>query len=181
MGNFQSLYDFIDRAIKSRKYPENTGMSLKSALKLFEAELNEEENNSVDEFSKHLEQIYQSVFSKNKNFSAASLATYKSRVGKVLADYKKYGMDPIKMVSWLPKIIKRSKKQSMSENKNSLAGISIFHTFDFTGGVKLLIPKTVKATEAIMDGALKQIKIELKKFSDEYCEEEEMQEADLKQ
>lgn len=183
MRKFKDLYDFIDRAVKSRKYPDNTGMAFKTALKLFETELKEEERNSIDEFSKNVEQIYQGVFSKNKNFSAGSLATYKSRIIKILSDYEKYGVDPTKMANWSPKVIKRSKKQDMfvgTEKNSSIGDSSLFHIFDFNGGVKLFIPKTVKATEAIMDGELKQIKVELKKFSDGYCEEE-TQEINLKQ
>ncbi|MDP3800230.1 MAG: hypothetical protein Q8Q90_02285 [bacterium] len=182
MKKFQDLYDFIDRAIKSRKYPDNTGMSLKTALKLFEVELNDEERSSIGEFKKNLEQIYQNVFSKNKNFTASSLATYKSRVLKVLADYEKYGVELTKMANWFPKVIIRSKKQSdhtSSNNRriNSNSSIEIdgsFHSFDFTGGVKLLIPKTKEFTEAIMDGGLKQIKIELKSFSDKYFKKEDL-------
>src|SRR3989344_23344 len=122
MKKIQDLYDFIDRAIKSRKYPKNTGMALKSALKLFEAGLNEEERGSIDEFKKNLEQIYQSVFSKHKDFSAASLATYKSRVIKALSDYEKYGIDPTKMANWSPKIIRRSKKQDISPDTGKRIG-----------------------------------------------------------
>ena len=167
---FEVLYDFINRAVKSRKYVESNASGLRVALKLFEAELNEEELNSLDVFKKNIEQIYQNVFSKNKNFSAGSLATYKSRILKVLADYEKYGLDATKMANWSPKIVTRTKKISNTngdfkektsipaENSNS------FHIFEFKG-VKLLISKTSKTTEAIMDGELKSIKEELKDFS----------------
>lgn len=47
-----------------------------------------------------------------------------------------------------------------------------FHVFDFTGGMKLLIPMRQKTTEAIMDGALKDIKTALKEFAETYCCEE---------
>lgn len=189
MKKIQDLYEFIDRAVKSRKYPDNTGMALKTALKLFEAVLNEDERNSIDVFSKNIEQIYQNVFSKNKDFSASSLATYKSRVTKVLSDYEKYGVDPTKMAGWSPKIVIRSKKQSMttksnkpSENTFDFSGENnSYHTFDFSGGMKLLVPKTNKATEAIMDGELRQIKIELKKFSDTYCEKVKLLESNDKE
>ena len=170
MQKIQVLYDFIERAIKSRKYPENTGMALKTALKLFETELNEEERNSIDEFRKNINQIYQSVYSKNKNFSAGSLAVYKSRVIRVINDYEKYGIDPIKMSNWSPKVISRSKKTSTDssgskENKDVATDTNnSFHSFEF-GGVKLLVPKTPKTTEAIMDGELKGIKVELKDFA----------------
>lgn len=173
MAKFNELYDFIDRAIKSRKYPENTGMSLKAALKLFDKELNDEEHASVDEFRKNINQIYQNVFTKSKDFTAASLATYKSRVIKVLNDYERYGVDPTKMANWSPKIVVHSKKQApfteekrQSTREDSVGNMDSCHSFDFAGGVKLLIPKTKKFTEAIMDGGLKDIKTKLNEFSE---------------
>ncbi|OHA84094.1 MAG: hypothetical protein A2937_02770 [Candidatus Yonathbacteria bacterium RIFCSPLOWO2_01_FULL_47_33b] len=187
MKKIQDLYEFIDRAVKSRKYPDNTGMALKTALKLFEAVLNEEERNSIDVFSKNIEQIYQNVFSKNKNFSASSLATYKSRVTKVLSDYEKYGVDPTKMANWSPKVISRSKKIStnvaVSKDKTGFSAEidNSAHNFEFKfgGGVKLLIPKTPETNDAVMDGELKDIKVALKDFSEKYCKEkEELNEAE---
>lgn len=111
MKKIQDIYDFIDRAERSRKYPPNTAGGIRAALKLFDAELNDEERSSLDKFEENLEQIYQMVFSRNKNFSASSLATYKSRVQKVLSDYRKYGIDPTKMNGWSPKIVSRQRKE----------------------------------------------------------------------
>ena len=72
--NIPALYDFIERAVKSRKYPENTAQGLKAALKLFDAVLNDEERQSLDTFKQNLEQIYHSVSSKNgKDFNASTL------------------------------------------------------------------------------------------------------------
>lgn len=112
------LYDFLDRAVKSKKYPENTAISLKTALKLFEKELSEEEHNSIDEFKKNINHVYSRVFSKNKNFSAGSLVTYKSRVLKIINDYQKYGIDPTKMANWSPKITIRSKRKLSSTKED---------------------------------------------------------------
>lgn len=132
MNNFKELYDFIDRAVKSRKYPESTAQTLRAALKLYEAQLNEEESNSIDKFKENFEPITSTVFSKNANkFSASSLATYRSRTQKVLADFERYG-DPQKMNSWSPKIIKpvvRGKKvnseQSTGDNQSNMIEASI--------------------------------------------------------
>lgn len=175
--NLKDVYEFIDRAIKSRKYPENTGNSLKTALNLFEKELNDEEKESVEEFKKNLDAVYQSVFSKNKNFTAASLATYKSRVVKVLGDFEKYGVDLTKMTHWSPKVITRAKRQVITDSKKNISRGSqgyerfdvpgeSFHSFEFSGGIRLVIPKTAKFTDAIMDGGLKDIKTELKEFAE---------------
>ena len=111
MKNFNSLYEFLDRAVKSRKYPPNTVLGLKTALKLFELELHEEEKSSIKKFKENLEQIYQNVCTKNgKKFSSDSLYTYKLRVTRVLNDYEKYGEDATKMAGWSPKLIIRQKK-----------------------------------------------------------------------
>lgn len=179
MKKFQELYEFIDRAVKSRKYPDNSGMAFKTALRLFEADLKEEERNSIAEFSKNIDQIYQSVASKNKNFSASSLATYKSRISKVLTDYEKYGVDPTKMANWSVKVITRSKKvptitNDLKDKISVIDGVdNSAHIFDFAGGVKLIIPRTARATDALFDGELKNIKFELRDFSERYCKEEE--------
>jgi hypothetical protein len=118
--NFQDLFEFIDRAVKSRKYPENTARGLKASLKLFEPVLNEEELQSLDVFEKNLDQIYHSVTLKNgKNFNASSLAVYKSRIIKIINDYKKYGLDPTKMASWTPKTITRSSRKKDSSSSPS--------------------------------------------------------------
>src|SRR5688572_12350319 len=108
-----ALHDFINSAVKSRKYPESTAQTLRAAVKLYEQELNEEEQKSVELFRKNLEQIANAVFNKNKlRFSAGSLATYKSRVIKVINDYEKYGTDPSKMAAWNPRVVVRAKKAS---------------------------------------------------------------------
>lgn len=97
----QALREFIVAAQKSRKYPDNTAGALKSALRLFETELTDEERESLDTFKDHLDQIYQSVYNKYKSkMSAASLQTYRRRIDVLLSDYEKYGIDPSKMASW---------------------------------------------------------------------------------
>lgn len=121
MTKFQELYDFVDRAKRNRKYPETTAHSLRAALKLYDAALNEEEKDSLDKVKGDFEQITRSVFNKNaEKFTASSLTTYKSRVQKVFADYEKYG-DPTKMNNWTPKVIHRIKK---TERRTSTSGAS---------------------------------------------------------
>lgn len=112
MATINDLYDFIETATRNRKYPPSTAQGLRAAVKLFDGELNEDERNSIDKVKDNLEQIYQGVFAKNKNFTAASLATYKSRMLKVINDYEKYGTDPTKMTNWNPKVIVRAKRSS---------------------------------------------------------------------
>lgn len=122
MAKFNDLYEFIDRAVKNRKYAQNTAFGLKAALKLFEAEINEDERNSVDKFEENLNQIYHTVSSKNKNVAASSLVSYKSRINRILEHYKKYGVDPTKMSNWTVKpIAVRQKKQESSSDKSALS------------------------------------------------------------
>lgn len=165
MTKFQDLYEFVDIAARNRKYPESTAQALKAALKLYSAELNDEESENIDKFKENFEQIVQSVFSKNKsNFTTTSLATYKSRVQKVLTDFERYS-DPIKMNSWSPKVITRSKKKvsqaSASDSddnfvdaKNSSVTENNVHKIELAlrPGVKMLliVPRDLKELEAKM-------------------------------
>lgn len=114
MPSIKDLNDFIDKAERSRKYPTSSAQGLKAAVKLFDTELNDEERASLDLFEQNIDQIYQSVFNKNKNLTVSSLATYKSRVLKAISDYKKYGTDATKMSNWQPKVVTRAKR---SESK----------------------------------------------------------------
>src|SRR3989344_2230656 len=97
----QSLIEFTFAAEKSRKYPSNTAGAMRSALRLFERDMTDEEKESIDTFKNHIDQISQSVFNKNKSkMSATSLETYKRRLDSLINDYEKYGTEPSKMASW---------------------------------------------------------------------------------
>lgn len=100
MNEFTNLYNFIDIAKGNRKYPENTANNLKSALKIFEKELNPEELKSISMVEDSIEEIFRSVAIANKNKSIISLNTYKARLLKVINDYKRYGADPSKIQKW---------------------------------------------------------------------------------
>ena len=112
MNKFSDLYEFIDFAKGNRKYPENTANGLKSALKIFEKELNRDELNSVDLVEDNIEEIFINVVSKNKNKNIGSLNTYKARVLKVINDYQKYGINPSKIQGWSTKINKATSHKS---------------------------------------------------------------------
>lgn len=118
----QSLIEFINAAEKSRIYPANTAGALRSALRLYEPELTDEEKESVDTLRDHLEQISQSVFNKNKSkMSVASLETYKRRIRTLLGDYEKYGTDPSKMASWSRKPRIRRSNMTLGANQQRTA------------------------------------------------------------
>jgi hypothetical protein len=120
MHNIAYLYEFIDRAVRNRNYPQNTALGLKAALKRFEAEANEEERSSVEKFKDHLEQIYREVVLKNKDFNAESLRVYKSRVTRVINDFERYGIDPTKMANWTVKVPVRDKTISSRKSKEKM-------------------------------------------------------------
>jgi len=114
----KELLDFIETAERNRKYPSGTAAGRRSALRLFETELNEEEKESLDTLKKNIEQIYQNVFNKNKsNMSAKSLVTYKLRLLSLIKDFEKYGQDPTKLSSWNRPVRKYKKKDAEKENK----------------------------------------------------------------
>lgn len=165
---FSELRGFVERAIKNRKYPESTGRALIAALKLFERELNEDEAASIDVFRDNFEQIYRNLFTKNPSLNASSLATYKSRVSKVLEDYAKYGTDLTKIASWTPKIqqpraAKKTAKNEQPETTKSTADDSTetpstssinIHRIELAlrpnSKFVLLVPKDITLTEATM-------------------------------
>ncbi len=116
-----ALKDFITVAQKSRKYNPNSAAGLRTALRLFEKELNEEEKNSLQLFQENLEQIYQQVLNKNlSSYTAESLDVYKKRIARLLRDYGEYGIDPTKMAAWNPKVrrMKREKKAVVQDDWN---------------------------------------------------------------
>ena len=104
MEKFNNIYTFIDFAKGNRKYPANTANNLKSALKIFEKVLTDDELNSISLLEDRIEEIFISVINSNKNKSIGSLNTYKARVLRVLKDYKKYGANPAKIQNWQTKI-----------------------------------------------------------------------------
>ena len=104
MENFNNLYHFIDIAKANRKYPDNTANNLKSALKIFEKELNADESKSINMIESSIEEIFRDVAIANKDKSILSLNTYKARLLKVINDYKKYGADPAKIQKWMPRL-----------------------------------------------------------------------------
>lgn len=106
MNKYQDLYEFIEVAKNNRKYAENTANGLKSALKIFEKELNLDEINSVDLVEDNIEEIFINAVSNNKDKGIGSLNTYKARLLKVINDYQKYGIDPSKMQGWATKLNK---------------------------------------------------------------------------
>src|SRR5579862_4026107 len=157
-NSINTLIDFVNSAERSRKYPPNTANAIKNALRLFEAELNEEEGASIDTFAGHLEQIYHGVFEKNKNrMSVGSLATYKTRINKVLADYRNYGSDPTKFNSWSPVIKARTLRKkapttppvsSVGEDDSkvgSASNSSLAHPRTLPSGIVVIFPKNMDA------------------------------------
>lgn len=163
MNKFQELYSFIKSAVKNHKYAENTAMGHRAALKLFEFQLNENEKDSVALVKKNIEGISSKVFMQNqKRITAQSLNTYKLRVVKVIEDYEKYGINPVKMDSWVSR--RRNVTQTadragtkdahkemgdtvMSMPRN-LPGSSNTIDLAIRPGIVISIPKDISMTEA---------------------------------
>jgi len=174
MKSIKELYEFIEVATRNRKYPASTAQGLRAAVKLFDSELNDDERDSIDKVKANLDQIYQSVFAKNKNFTAASLATYRSRLLKVINDYEKYGTDPTKMANWNPKVVVRAPKKpkeatgsasaqnESAQNVDTSVGMGVIpanmHRLELAlrPGVKfvVIVPQDLKKTEAVTLNAL---------------------------
>lgn len=119
----QTLSEFIESAVKSRKYPANTAAGRRSALNLFEAEFNETEKESIEEVKQNLNQIYNNVFNKNKSkMTAGTLETYKNRFKALLNDYEEYGTDPAKMASWnrpIREVSPKPREEKSNQSKES--------------------------------------------------------------
>lgn len=118
MAKVKDLYDFIDRAARSHKYPDATAWNLKNAIKKFEPILTEEESGSIQRFKENLDPLIQKLFSRDKNISASSLTTYKSRAAKAIADFEKYGSDATKMSNWTVKTVIRARREKKTSEHN---------------------------------------------------------------
>jgi len=160
MDKFINLYDFIDFARANRKYPQNTANNLKSALKIFEKELNLEELKSIDMVKESIEEIFRSLVMAHKDKSIISLNTYKARLIKVIKDYKKYGVEPGKMQNWTvkekkstPLLIKKDKSDKKNINLSKLIYGPVENAHKITlslgsGSAQILIPKDISAKDA---------------------------------
>ncbi|MCX6723429.1 MAG: hypothetical protein NT094_05230 [Candidatus Staskawiczbacteria bacterium] len=157
---FIDLYNFIDFAKANRKYADNTANNLKSALKIFEKELNKEELKSIDMVEDSIGEIFRSLVIANKDKSIVSLNTYKARLLKVIKDYKKYGADPSKIQHWVAKIREPAplliKKDKPDKKKIILSNpintpVDNLHKIDLSfdcGRVEISIPKKIDTKEA---------------------------------
>lgn len=123
MNTLSDLYNFIDIAKNNRKYPNSIANNLKSALKIFEKELNPHEVNSTELMELNIEEIFINLVAHNKDKSIGSLNTYKARYLKLIKDYKRYGTDPSKIQSWSVKprkstpLLNKKDKQDNNQDK----------------------------------------------------------------
>ena len=160
MNTLNDLYNFIDFAKANRKYPDSTANNLKSALKIFEKELNAEELKSISMVEDSIGEIFRSLVIANKNKSIVSLNTYKARLLKVIKDYKKYGAEPGKIQHWIAKTRKSEplliKNDKQDKNKINLSNpintpVENCHKIDLffdCGKAQILIPKGLTAKDA---------------------------------
>lgn len=64
-----------------------------------------------------------------------------------------------------------TENETPSESVKEIVSMERYHEFVFKGGVRLVIPKSESVDEAILDGALKDLRSEIKVFSEKYCSE----------
>ena len=168
--NIDSLYDFINAAEKSRKYAPNSAAGLRSALRLFQKELNEEEKSSTSLFRQNFNQIYQQVVNKNiSSYNASSLDVYRKRILRLLSDYEKYGIDPTKLSTWTPKVrmvIRDTTKLKKQPPIQKAMRYEVLTTRDQDyeipfGSITLVIPNTEKAKTALLEGKFKDVAVKL--------------------
>ena len=157
---FTSLYDFVDFARANRKYPDSTANNLKSALKIFEKELNAEEIKSIHMVEDSIGEIFRSLVIAHKDKSIVSLNTYKARLLKVIKDYKKYGVDPAKMQRWVTKekkstgvLIKKDKPDTKKITLSNVIheGVDNCHKISLcltSGYAEISIPKNISTQDA---------------------------------
>jgi site-specific recombinase XerD len=165
MNKFIDLYNFIEFAKANRKYADNTANNLKSALKIFEKELNKEELKSIDMVEDSIGEIFRSLVIAHKDKSIVSLNTYKARLLKVIKDYKKYGAEPSKIQHWVAKERKSTplliNKDKLDKKKIILSNpintpVDNLHKIDLSfdcGRIQVSVPKNIskKETEIIKD------------------------------
>jgi RNAse (barnase) inhibitor barstar len=118
MDNFKSLYGFLEFSKNNKKYTEPVANNIKSALKIFEQELTEQEAGSIDVAQNNIDEIFIGVVSHNKKKSIASLNAYKARVIRVMQDYQKYGKNPAKIQNWEPKERKSTGVFNLKDKKD---------------------------------------------------------------
>ncbi|MEK7658774.1 MAG: hypothetical protein AAB352_02800 [Patescibacteria group bacterium] len=163
MHKFNELYSFIDFAKGNRKYLENTANNLKSALKIFENALTDDELDSISLFEDRIEEIFINVINSNKDKSIVSLNTYKARVLKVLSDYKKYGEDPAKINKWFvktrnstPLLTNKDKSDKEKINLSNPINTSVHNTHKIELSLRndtksvIIIPKDISQKEIKM-------------------------------
>lgn len=159
MDKFINLYDFVDFARANRKYPDSTANNLKSALKIFEKELNAEELKSIEMVEESIGEIFRSLVIANKNKSIVSLNTYKARLLKVIKDYKRYGAEPGKIQHWVAKTRIFTplsvKKDKLDKKKIILSNpintpVDNYHKINLSfdcGSVQVSIPRGINSKE----------------------------------
>jgi hypothetical protein len=160
MDKFINLYDFVDFARANKKYPESTANNLKSAIKIFEKELNAEELKSIGMVEDSIGEIFRSLVIANKDKSIVSLNSYKARLLKIIKDYKKYGAEPGKMQNWVtktrkstPLLIKKDKADKNNINLSNLikAPVENAHKLEIAlrhgQTATLLIPQNIDAND----------------------------------
>jgi len=148
MNTFKDLYNFLELARNNRKYPESVANNIKSALKIFENELNQEEKKSIEMIVDNMEDIFLEVVNHNNEKGIASLSAYKARVLRIIKDYQRYGKEPSKIQNWEPKERKstallnnKDKKDKTKDKPTALLSPAINTPVDSANKIELALEK----------------------------------------
>ncbi|MDP3982861.1 MAG: hypothetical protein Q8Q65_02165 [bacterium] len=129
-NEFKELYSFIERAEKNRKIATNTAYGLKAAAKLFDENLTDEEQHSIELVKERLDAIYSTLYQRNKEkMEHGTLEVYKRRISKLIDDFEKYGIEPSAFTSWssqakAPRKKKNKLSHDLDKNKTPESPIS---------------------------------------------------------
>jgi hypothetical protein len=154
MDNFKTLYGFLEFSKNNKKYTEPVANNIKSALKIFEKELTEDEAGSIDLAQQNIEEIFLGVVGHNKQKSIASLNAYKARVARVMQDYQKYGKNPSKIQTWEPKERKSTPMLNVKDKKDKDLSLPINTHVDKVelslknGSVRISVPTEISLSDA---------------------------------
>lgn len=154
MDNFKTLYGFLEFSKNNKKYTNPVANNIKSALKIFENELTEEEADSIDLAQQNIEEIFLGVVGHNKQKSIASLNAYKARVIRVIQDYQKYGKNPSKIQAWEPRERKSTPLLNVKDKKDKDLSLPINTPVDKielslkNGVAQISIPTDISQSDA---------------------------------
>lgn len=156
------LAKYIDKNLLEGKYSKNVAHGLGTALRVFSASSDKKDQNSIDSFKNSLSKIAVKISLGLPEISAGSIATYRSRMNRLIRDYEEsHGntKDKITVVNG----IQRAKTDSILRHAihKPVRGSSLeVHKLEIAlqsgSSISLILPKTmtrhdVEIVKSILD------------------------------